>query len=349
MRNVLILFTDLLRTGGIQTYNRQLYNTLKSEFSQTRFIAVSLYGRRKNRSLQKISFVIKAILATFLYKPQFLICAHVDLSPIALFLKKTCSLRYAVLTHGIDVWGLRQGVKYAGLNNADIIITVSRYTKDRMVGNGIDKDKIKLLQDTVDTSLFYPKSADKNLLAGLKIENKKILLTVGRISSSERYKGHDTMLRVLKALGEEYVWLVIGSGDDLSRLRQKSKELGIAEKIRFLEEISNDRLVDYYNLCDVFVMPSKGEGFGITFLEAMACGKPVIGGNSDGSTEPLMNGKLGFLIDPDSAEEIIQAINLVFTVKENRTNANYLIKEIASNFGIQVFNKKAKEIFRNKL
>ena len=81
----------------------------------------------------------------------------------------------------------------------------------------------------------------------------------------------------------------------------------------------------------------------------MACGKPVIGGNSDGSTEPLMNGKLGFLIDPDSAEEIIQAINLVFTVKENRTNANYLIKEIASNFGIQVFNKKAKEIFRNKL
>ena len=363
MRKSLILLTDLFPTGGIQTYNRYLCGALESEFSGDRVVVISLYDSRKNKRkywsnitikycdlipikwVQKILFISKAILTILMGKPQFLICAHIDLSPLALFLKKACCLNYAVLTHGIDVWELKRGIKYYGLTNANIITSVSQYTKERMVGNGVNENKIRLLQDTVDTDSFYPKAVDKNLLHGLRLENKRVLLTVGRISSSERYKGHDTMLRVLGALSGEYVWLVIGYGDDLSRLSRKAKELGVFEKIRFLGEIRNDKLIDYYNLCDVFVMPSKGEGFGIAFLEALACGKPVIGGNMDGSTEPLMNGKLGFLVDPDSVEEIIQAISLAFTRDENRTNSDYLRQEVERNFGVQIFNKKVKEIF----
>ena len=66
----------------------------------------------------------------------------------------------------------------------------------------------------------------------------------------------------------------------------------------------DEEIVDYYNLCDIFVIPSKGEGFGIVYLEALACGKPVIGGNQDGAIDALCNGELGLLIDPDSVDEI---------------------------------------------
>jgi len=113
-----------------------------------------------------------------------------------------------------------------------------------------------------------------------------------------------------------------------------------------LGSVASELLVDYYNLCDIFIMPSKGEGFGIVFLEAMACGKPVIGGNLDGSTEPLMNGKLGFMVDPDSVSEIIDTINLVSGSKEMRTDPVYLRGKVEEEFGVGSFNKKAAEIFK---
>ena len=72
--------------------------------------------------------------------------------------------------------------------------------------------------------------------------------------------------------------------------------------------IPDEELCDYYNLCDVFAMPSKGEGFGIVYLEALACGKPTIGGNQDGAIDALCNGELGVLVDPDNIEQIAQAI-----------------------------------------
>ena len=278
-------------------------------------------------------------------KPRCIICAHKDFAPLALFFRKICNLRYIVLTHGIDVWDLKEGLKYNGLKNADMVVSVSQYTKDRIVENGIEESKIKLLQDTIDVSFFRRKDINQELLHKLTLGNRRVLLTVGRIDSSERYKGHDVMLDVLRELDEGYVWLVIGSGDDLPRLRQNAENMGVIEKVRFLGHVENNTLVDYYNLCDVFVMPSKGEGFGIAFLEAMACGKTVIGGNRDGSTEPFMNGKLGFMVDPDSAEEITRTINLAFTVKEDRTNPEYLSREVNLNFGIEVFNKKVREIF----
>lgn len=77
--------------------------------------------------------------------------------------------------------------------------------------------------------------------------------------------------------------------------------------------IPDHELEDHYNLCDVFAMPSKGEGFGIVFLEAMACGKPVLAGNKDGSVDAVLNGELGVLVDPDDVAQITEALRLVLT------------------------------------
>jgi len=258
-------------------------------------------------------------------------------------------LKYAVLTHGTDVWYLKNGFKYEGLKNADTILTVSAYTKNKLIANGISECKIGLLKDAIDTSFFHPKPINNKLMTSLGLENKRILLTVGRTRSDERYKGHDAMLSVMEKLGSEYVWLVIGAGADLPRLKLKAEKLGIINKTRFLGNVTRENLVDYYNLCDCFVMPSKGEGFGIVFLEALACGKPVIAGNKDGSLEPLMNGRLGFAVDPDNSDEIIKAVRIACSAKKDMDHVRRGIKEVETNFGIAAFNKKVKEIFSGEL
>lgn len=363
-KKTLLLFPDLFTIGGIQQYNRHLCDALASEFSFIEFTGISLYDLRSNEAghkrpnikisvsakiklklIQKIFFVTKAILTVVKERPRFLICCHVDIAPLALFFKRFFYLKYAVLTHGTDVWYLKKGIKLEGLKNADTILTVSAHTKNKLIANNISECKIELLKDTIDTSFFHPKPINNKLVASLGLENKRILLTVGRTRSDERYKGHDTMLRVMERLGSEYVWLVIGTGADLPRLKLKAEKLGIINKTRFLGNVTREVLVDYYNLCDCFVMPSKGEGFGIVFLEALACGKPVVGGNKDGSREPLMDGKLGFLVNPDNVEETARAIDLACSAKEDRTNPEYLTKEVEAHFGIKVFNRRVKEVF----
>lgn len=364
-KKALLLFADLFTTGGIQQYNRHLCYALGKEFPDSKFTGLSLYDSRKDRKAKnwhnikmvycgpiswkfarKMIFILKAAVISTLEKPDFLICGHIDLSPAALLLKKILNIEYILLAHGTDVWTVKNGIKYRALKNAAMIITVSRHTGSVLVSNGISEKKIKYLYNTFNSSLFRIRPLSGNSKAIFSpTDKKKVILTVGRIRSDERYKGHDIMLDVLRELGKKYAWLVVGAGKHLFSLKKKAKRLGLDDRIRFLERVDDQTLADCYNICDCFAMPSKGEGFGIVFLEAMACGKPVIGGNRDGTREPLMDGRLGFMADPDSIKEIAEAITLACSAKENRTNPEYLTKEVEANFGTKIFNKRVREIF----
>jgi len=99
-------------------------------------------------------------------------------------------------------------------------------------------------------------------------------------------------------------YLIAGRGDDQSRLEQLAAGAGVRDRVRFAGFVPTAELCAHYQLCDIFAMPSTGEGFGIVFLEAMACGKPVLAGDQDGSTEPLMDGQLGALVDPTDVPAI---------------------------------------------
>jgi phosphatidylinositol alpha-1,6-mannosyltransferase len=365
MKKALLLFTDIFRERGLQGYNRALLDALSAEFPDVTFkalsladsatggghdakvsgIAVECCGRGSLRFFAKLLFIAKALCAAFREKPALVVCGHINLVPVALLLEKMTKTGYAVLTHGIECWDVRRGIAYAGLRRARVIATVSAYSRKRMAANGIDEKKIRVVHDTVDTSRFSPHRPNDALVRGLGCEGKKALLTVGPACARERYKGHDTMLEVMKRLGEGYVWLVIGGGDDMTRLKGRASSMGIADRVVFLGPVGNEEIVDYYNICDCFVMPSKGEGFGIVFLEAMACGKPVIGGNRDGSTEPLMEGRLGFLVDPDRPDEIQEAILRACARREERADPLFLREEVTRHFGTGAFRKQVKEVF----
>jgi glycosyltransferase involved in cell wall biosynthesis len=104
------------------------------------------------------------------------------------------------------------------------------------------------------------------------------------------------------------VYLIVGDGSDIPRLKEKARRLGIEGNVRFTGAVSESEKVDYYNVADAFVMPGRGEGFGIVYLEAMACGIPVMASVLDGSKETLLDGKLGILVNPLDQSSIEQGL-----------------------------------------
>src|SRR5205085_2975570 len=111
-------------------------------------------------------------------------------------------------------------------------------------------------------------------------------------------------------------YLIVGDGSDRLRLEQKARQLGVAERVIFAGRISEEEKPDHYRLANAYVMPSSGEGFGIVFLEALACGIPVIGSKIDGSRDALLDGRLGILVNPTDAAELRAAILQTLAAKD---------------------------------
>ena len=136
-------------------------------------------------------------------------------------------------------------------------------------------------------------------------------MTLGRLAANEQYKGFDEIIECLPALKQQIpniAYLIVGDGDDKKRLQDKAKALGVHDHVIFAGYIPESEKSNHYRLADAYVMPGRGEGFGIVYLEAMACGIPTVGSKLDGSRDALRNGQLGVLVDPTNLNDIHKAI-----------------------------------------
>jgi len=176
----------------------------------------------------------------------------------------------------------------------------------------IESSSISLLPCTFDREKFRPGPKPHFLLKRYHLRaDQPTILTIGRLAANEQYKGYDQVLRALPAIKARFPdvrYIIGGRGADRARVESLARELGVGENVILPGFIPEHELVSHYNLCDVFAMPSKGEGFGIVFLEAVSCGKPVIAGNRDGSVDAVLNGELGLLVDPDEVDQIVNAL-----------------------------------------
>src|SRR5262249_13068089 len=157
------------------------------------------------------------------------------------------------------------------------------------------------------TSGYTPRPRRDDLISRHGLMGRRIILTVGRLAASERYKGHDRLIAALPGVllrVPDIAYLIVGGGDDQSRLEHLASESGITDRVTFAGHVPDEELPDYFALAHVFAMPSTGEGFGIVFLEAAATGVQIIGGNRDGSVDALAEGRIGRLVDPASRDEI---------------------------------------------
>jgi phosphatidyl-myo-inositol dimannoside synthase len=325
-RKVLVLAPSLKSVGGIQNYTTTLVEALQVILGSDRVRLVAVSGdpeAQADGSLAlprsvKLRFFASALTAAFSWSPDLMICAHVGLAPTARIIERFTGIPYWLVLYGIDVWGDLPPAKRSALQAAQRYVAITRFTLDATVArHGLHKYRELILPPTLPKG--RPHSSEANHVPS-RNSTRPMVLTVGRIAASERYKGHDVMLEswpsVLRRVPDAMYWIV-GSGDDRSRLESRARELGISDSVHFTGAVSAEELDVCYDRCCIFAMPARteldvrvprGEGFGIVFLEAMAHGKPVVGPRVGAPAEFIRSGEHGFLVDPTDPREIAEAL-----------------------------------------
>lgn len=244
-----------------------------------------------------------------------------DLFPqglIALLLKRWLSIPFIAFSHGEDFTLTDRFRNQATLRNciyraADAVIANAEYSRKRLLDLNIPTDRIHKLTPGVDSSMFFPARPNPELKARYKLDGKFVLLTVARLV---RRKGHDRVLEAVAKLSQEFPnirYLIVGTGPEEGELRTLASKLEVSHLVHFVGFVPDVDLPEYYRLCDLMVMPNREEngdieGFGITFLEASATGKPVIGGRSGGVQEAIKEGCSGELVNGNDVEELVAKI-----------------------------------------
>jgi len=315
--NILALLTDGYGAhGGIAQYNRDLMNALSAS-PQVRQVACLVRNGTGSAPSSKVHqaparsgrlrYSLAALFHTLRNKPDVVFCGHLYLVPLAAVIAKGSGARLWVQLHGIDAWRKPGQLTARLLPMAKLVTVVSRYTRTRFLGwSTIGPHRVKVLPNTVSPPPQTPSAP--NASERYKRHGGPVMLTVGRLAASERYKGHDRVLRCLPQLLQNepnLQYLIAGDGDDRQRLELLAQSCGVEENVQFLGKVSDEELDALYRIADLFVMPSTGEGFGIVFLEAMVRGVPALGLDADGSVDPLQDGRLGWVANEASLCETI--------------------------------------------
>jgi phosphatidyl-myo-inositol dimannoside synthase len=296
--------------GGIAQYNRDLIRALSesNHFSRIKIMVraglaeapmpkgVAQDKPRNN----KLKYTLVAIAQSLRFRPALIFCGHLNMLPLCWLLHKVANIPFWIQLHGIDAWERPPRLIRFMSKDALVVTSVSRYTRQRFLAwSTMDPARVKVLPNTVKRQFTPVDRTCARTQFGID-EGQKVLLTVGRLSTSEAYKGQDRVLQVLPALIRHHttlVYLIAGDGDDRLRLEALAAKLGVTTHVRFLGAVSEEELNALYNAADLYVMPSTGEGFGIVYLEAMAAGTPALGLDCDGSVDPLRDGALGIVSD----------------------------------------------------
>jgi phosphatidyl-myo-inositol dimannoside synthase len=238
---------------------------------------------------------------------------------MALALKWRLGTKYLAYVHGEDVTTARDSREHAFLvtrvlAGAEMLVANSRNTKRILCEEwSVPDSKVCVLHPGVDTSRFVPAPRDEVARRPLGWEGRQVVLTVGRL---QKRKGHDQMIRTVRLLVAEFpdlLYSIIGDGDQRTELERIVAEAGLGQHVQFLGEADDQQLIAAYQQCDLFILPNRQigqdiEGFGMVFLEAQACGRPVIAGASGGTAEAVNAPTTGRVIPCDTPESIAPTV-----------------------------------------
>ncbi|MEA5450803.1 glycosyltransferase [Leptolyngbya sp. CCNP1308] len=289
-------------------------------------------------ALGRVRLVTALLQYLMLHRPRQVICGHVLLLPLVSTLCRWLRLPYTVMIYGKEVWEPLPEREQRALRQADWIWANSRYSRDRAcTANGLDPARAFMVPCAVDGDRFSPGPANPALVETYGLVDCRVLMTVARLWSGDIYKGVDVTIRALPTIAAAVPtvkYLVIGRGDDQLRLVALAEELGVSDRVVFAGFVPTEALVAHYRLADTYVMPSQ-EGFGIVYLEAMACGVPVLSGDQDGSADPLQDGRLGWRVPHRDPEAVAAACIEMLAGHDPRCQGVWLRQEALAAFGTQ--------------
>ncbi len=251
-------------------------------------------------------------------------CGHA-----AMLLSAELGLPYVVSVHGLDAFGTEQINGQAGkwcrrisqrvYRSSRRVICVSEHVREQVLlgtGRGC---RTSVVYNGVDTAMFSPRKEPESTVP--------VVLSVGNLIP---IKGHAMLLRAIAALAAEFPTItleIIGEGPERSKLKSLCEELQITERVRFLGRRSRQEVADAMQRCTVFVLPSRYEGLGCVYLEAMSVGKPIIGCRGQGIAEIVQQGSNGFLVGPDNEKELTLVLGILLHDETRRRNLGTMARD----------------------
>jgi phosphatidyl-myo-inositol dimannoside synthase len=331
-RCIVGLFPELLGVGGVQEAGRQTAAALEKialrKNWRTSFLGLN--DPRGEQSLDvdsgritflgfgraKFKFILAAAGAA--KDAEIVLALHPHLAPAAACMKLVSRGRpqTIVTSHGVEVWERLSFLRRNALSHADRVVAPSNDTAAKLAAiQGVATEKIRKLAWPLSPTFLALADSRAELPKSPQLPGGQIILTVGRWSASERYKGTDELIRATAELCPTFPGLhlvAVGGGDDLPRLEKLTSEAGIRDRVHFFDGLSREEVASCYARATIFALPSTGEGYGMVFLEAMAFGAPIVAAACGGSTDLVRDGSNGLLVAPNSVAELAKALERLF-------------------------------------
>lgn len=321
---ILVITTDSYGTrGGIGLYNRDLIDALagcpgvERIFVVPRRMQYAPEGTPENVELlaaaatSTSAFLKSVVRVAASERIDLVICGHVNLLPVAVTAAALKRVPVVLLAYGIDVWQPVSRLRGSLLSRVAAVWAISDVTRERMEVWARLGERYAILPNAIHAERYGIAPQSSDIAARYGLEGRKVLLSLGRLAATERYKGFDEMLEVLPQIVRaepSLVYVIGGDGDDRERLETKVRALGLAEAVVFTGFVEEAEKADLYRMADAFALVGRGEGFGFVLLEAMACGVPVVASVLDGSFEAVRGGLLGAAVDPDDVDALITEV-----------------------------------------
>lgn len=315
-RHILMPLTDAFGGfGGIAHYNRDVLQVMAAMPGIEQVIAIprviteqvgtipSRVAHDKTAASGGLAFVARVLRhGLFGVRPDLIWCAHINYLPLCAIIAKLRGSPLILMIYGMETWLKPPSMltRWA-LRHVTRIASISRFTLDQFAQVApIETLPHAILPNAVDMACYgmAPKAAD--LVEKFGLAGRRVIMTLARMPENAT-KGFDVMLEAMPsviAAAPDVIYLIGGRGEDARRLIEKVESLGISDHVIFAGEVPETRKADFYRLADLFAMPSSGDGFGFVFIEALACGVPVLASTIDGGYEAIMFGELGRAADP---------------------------------------------------
>jgi phosphatidylinositol alpha-1,6-mannosyltransferase len=276
-------------------------------------------------------------------------------APLALLAKKLRSAgatNIVALTHGHEVWWAKIPLFRHAITkiskNVDSLTHLGEFTKNAMLPAIADKSKLVKIAPGIDVDHFAPSEIDLKLVEKHKLQNRRVIVCVGRLVHR---KGQDKLIEAMPEILKEFpdaVLLLVGQGPIRSMLDKSIRHLGLEHKVIFTGRIKFEDLPKYIQLGEVFAMPSRDrffglevEGLGIVYLEASACGVPVIVGKSGGAPDAVIENQTGLIVDGTNPKEISDAICKLLGDKDLATQMGRQGRQwVVENWRWQIWSEK---------
>lgn len=360
-KRLVVLANSWCRAGGLEIVTQDIVSVFRELGFNVVVLTARGYGQTlqeenltvfnyepKNRLLRSIWFRwwryvwLGRKAGRLLREGDILLVAHAHLLPTLKYMRIPNGVIRWLWTHGIDAWGddAKRIAKFGKFLTR--VIAVSHYTATEEKKQGVTVP-ITVIPNSIDTEKFIP-SMDIG-----RVRKNEILIS-SRIMKGSKNKGHDVLFQAVplieKKLGSEAKVRVIGSGDNLEGLKILAESV-CPGKVEFCGRVSDAALLEAYQHCACFCMPSRveydaktkswrGDGFGLVYAEVQACGRPVVGSTEGGAVEPILEGETGFKVNPRDVEAVADAVVKLLSSPEL---ANRMGKA-ARNFVVDNFSRK---------